>query len=98
MDTISARSTDFYFRALFGFPEITGPRQIAMGISPPTYSLPQNPDLTCHWTITGGKLIPGTAGSSVRAVFLAEKEAKITVILDHMNGAGAEVNMAIELP
>ena len=98
MDTILARSTEFYFHSMFGFPEITGPHQIAMGMNPPTYSIPSNTDLRYSWTVTGGKILPGSDSHSVRVVFLDEEEAEVTVVMEHRNGASAEMGVRVEVP
>ena len=64
MNTVLSNATEFYYQSLFGFPEITGPRQIAISTAPPTYSLAPNKDVTCYWQADGGKIIPGGPANS----------------------------------
>lgn len=98
MDTIMARATDFYFRALLRFPDITGPRQVAMGMSPASYSVPAQDDITCYWIADGGKILPGSAKNSAKIVWLAKGQGTVSVVLLHRNGANAEVRLPVELP
>jgi acetyl esterase/lipase len=98
-DTILARATDFYFRSLFHFPEIAGPRQIAIGMSPPTYSLPLTNDIDYYWLAEGGKVIPGDTENSVRVVWLTEKgEGKVRLWMVHKNMASVEAVVEVGLP
>ncbi len=98
MDTVLYRSTEFYFKAMFNFPEISGPRQLAMGMNPPTYSIPVQDEISYTWRVTGGKIVPGKETAAVRVVFLANKEATVSVTLEHENGGSAEVVLPVELP
>lgn len=98
MDTIQAYATEFYFRALLNFPEVTGPRQIAIGTSPSTYSIPLQNDLSYYWQIKGGKIIPGPAKNTARVVWLAESEGVVSLVLIHKNGANAELKVPVKLP
>jgi acetyl esterase/lipase len=98
MDTILARATDFYFRAMFNFPEMTGPRQIAMGMHAPAYTIPLQNEITYYWQVTGGKKIPGSPSNTARVAWLAEKEGSVSLVMVHKNGANVEVRVPVELP
>jgi acetyl esterase/lipase len=98
MDTILARATDFYFRSLFNFPDVTGPRQIAFGTSPSTYTLPLSNDLTYYWQVDGGKMLPGTAKNTARIVWLKEGSGEVRLMLVHKNMASVEIDMPVEVP
>lgn len=98
METISTRTTEFFFKSLFGFPEITGPRQIAIGTSPSTYTLPETNDVTYYWQVTGGKIIPGAAKNMARVVWLANGSGKISLVMVHRNMASVEIDLPVELP
>lgn len=97
MDTIISRATDFYFRALLQFPDIAGPRQVAMGMSPATYSVPVQNGMAYYWKATGGKILPGSVNNTAKVVWLAKEQGTVSVILLHRNGANAEVRMPVEL-
>jgi len=98
MDTVLYRATEFYFQAMFNFPEISGPRQLAMGMNPPTYSIPAQDEISYYWRVTGGKIVPGKENAAVRVVFLAKKEATVSLTLEHENGGSAEVVLPVALP
>jgi acetyl esterase/lipase len=98
MDTVLTRTSDFYFRAMFNFPEVTGPRQIAMGTAPASYTIPESSDLSFYWQVTGGKLIPGSAKNNARISWLAEREGSISLVLVHKNGANVEIAIPVEIP
>jgi hypothetical protein len=98
MDTIRTRATDFYFRSLLSFPEVAGPRQIAMGMSPATFSVPGQKDVSCFWQAEGGKILPGSANNTVRVVWLSKGEKTVSLVLLHRNGANAEVIVPVEVP
>jgi len=98
MDTIVDHTTEFYFKALFDFPEITGPRHIAMGMSPSIYTLPIDNNLSYYWQVDGGKIVPGSARNMARVVWLVEKGGVISAILVHKNQASVEINLPIKLP
>ena len=98
MDTVIARATDFYFLSLFNFPELAGPRHIVIGTSPSVYSLPMDNDLTYYWQADGGKIVPGDRQNSIRVVWLAEGQGKISVVLVHNNQANVEIDLPVDLP
>jgi acetyl esterase/lipase len=98
MDTVRSRATDFYFHSMFNFPELSGPRQIALGMQPPTYTIPPQEEITYYWQVSGGKIIPGSAKNSPRVVWLAEGEGNVSLIMVHRNGANAEVRVRVALP
>jgi acetyl esterase/lipase len=98
VDTILSRATDFYYLAMFNFPEIKGPQQIAIGMSPPVYSVAITSDLAYYWQADGGKIIPGTAKNTARVVWLREGSGEVRLILVHKNGANVEIDYRVELP
>ncbi|MBP6872871.1 MAG: alpha/beta hydrolase [Bacteroidales bacterium] len=98
MDTIISRSTDFYFRALLHFPDIAGPRQVAIGMSPSSYSVPVQEGVSYYWQATGGKVLPGNQKNQARVVWLAKEKGTVSVVLYHRNGANAEVRLPVVLP
>ena len=98
MDTIIKRVTDFYFRSLFYFPEIKGPRQVPVGVPPISYSLPGHDEITCYWQVSGGKIIPGSPKNQVRVVWLAEDKGNIDLVLVHKNQANVQLTLPVTLP
>ena len=98
LDTIVNQTTDFYFKALFNFPEITGPQHIAMGILPSIYTLPKDNNLSYYWQVDGGKIVPGIAQNKASVVWLVEKEGRLSVILVHKNQASVEIKVPVVLP
>jgi predicted esterase len=98
MDTVITRATDFYFKAMFNFPEINGPRQIAMGMKPPVYSIPVQDEISYYWSVSGGKIVPGSAQNSAKVVWLAERSGNVSLVMVHENGANVEVQVAVVLP
>ena len=98
MDTVLTRSTDFFFKTMFNFPELTGPRQIAMGMSAATYSISPQDKVSYYWQVDGGKIVPGSAKNTVKVAWLAERSGNVSLMLVHENGANAEVRAAVELP
>jgi acetyl esterase/lipase len=98
MDTIMTHATEFYFKAMFNFPSLAGPRQIAMGTSPSLYTIPPDSDLTYYWQVDGGKLLPGSAGNSARIVWLADKTGEVKLTLVHKNKASVEIDVPVEIP
>jgi acetyl esterase/lipase len=98
MDTISSSITEFFFREMFSFPEIKGPQQIAIGMSPAIYFLPYNSDLTYYWQAEGGKILPGLQENSVRVVWLGKDQGEIKATLIHKNLAETVLYLPVSLP
>jgi pimeloyl-ACP methyl ester carboxylesterase len=98
MDTVLTRTTDFYFRSMFNFPELSGPHQVAKGMTPPLYSLPLQEEISYYWQVTGGKILPGSAKNAARVVWLAEKEGVVSLLMVHSNGANSEMRVPVQLP
>lgn len=98
MNTIMTRTTDFYFRSMFYFPEIKGPGQVAVGMQPPVYSLPAHDDLSYYWKVSGGKIIPGAVKNQVRVAWLSEETGNISLVLIHKNQANLELVFPVSLP
>jgi acetyl esterase/lipase len=98
MDTIITRITDFYSRALFNFPAISGPGQIYINSSLPSYSVSHQKDVSCYWKVTGGKVIPGAAKNQARIVWLAEGSGNISLQMVHKNQADLLIDFPVTLP
>lgn len=43
------------------FPGIAGPAELTVNSALPAYSVPGQKDVSYYWTVSGGKIIPGTA-------------------------------------
>jgi acetyl esterase/lipase len=98
MDTIITRTTDFYLKALFNFPEIKGPGRVVAQALLPSYSVPDQKDVSCYWEVRGGKIIPGNLKNQARVVWLAEGDGNISVQLVHKNQAGLKLDYPVILP
>lgn len=98
MDTIITRTTDFYLKALFNFPEIKGPGRVVAKALLPSYSVPDQKDVSCYWQVKGGKIIPGTVKNQARIVWLAEGDGNISVQLVHTNQADLKLDFPVMLP
>jgi pimeloyl-ACP methyl ester carboxylesterase len=98
MDTVLTRTTNFYFGSMFNFPDVSGPKHIAMGMSPPSYTLPLSGDLDYYWSVEGGKIIPGKEENVARVVWLAREKGEVSLVLVHKNGANVEIELPVDLP
>jgi pimeloyl-ACP methyl ester carboxylesterase len=98
MDTIIARTTDFFLRALFNFPAISGPAKLNAVTAVPLYSVPEQGDVSYYWKVTGGKIIPGTVKNQVRIVWLSEVAGNISLQMVHKNQADLKLNYPVVLP
>ncbi len=98
MGMIISRSTDFYFKSLFGFPQISGPQRIAVSTSPPLYSVDSAEDADYYWQITGGKRIPGNQKNQSRVVWLTNGTGQVRLQLVRKNGAVMDINLPVSLP
>jgi pimeloyl-ACP methyl ester carboxylesterase len=98
MDTIITRTTDFYLRALFNFPEIKGPGRVVAQALLPSYSVPDQKDVSCYWEVKGGKIIPGKLKNQARIAWLADGEGDISVQLVHKNQADLKLDFPVVLP
>lgn len=96
IDTIINRSTGFYFRSLFSYPDISGPKEVAQGMPLATYTLSFNNDMTAAWYVDGGKILPDADKRSIRVCWLTGKTGTVSAILEHKNGAGAEVRVPVK--
>jgi len=98
MDTIIARTTDFYLKALFNFPAIAGPAKLNANAALPSYSVTDQQDVSYYWNVTGGKIIPGRAKNQVRIVWLAEGNGNISLQMVHKNQADLKIDFPVTLP
>lgn len=98
MDTIVNRTTDFYHRAMFGFPDITGPGQIKVSSPVPVYNAPSDENLSYYWQVEGGKVLTQTRQNQARIAWLAEGSGKIILTLVHKNQATIKLDFPVKIP
>jgi pimeloyl-ACP methyl ester carboxylesterase len=98
MDTITARTTDFYLRALFYFPHIEGPDWVSTRTSLPAYSVRDEQNVSYFWKVTGGKIIPCKLNNLVEIVWLGEGKGTVSLQLIHNNQASLHLDFPVIVP
>lgn len=98
IDTIIAHATDFFSRALFNFPAITGSSRMFSAAPLPVYAVPGQKDVTFYWTVNGGKIVPGSLNNKARIVWLTEGAGNVSLEMVHKNQAGLQLNFPVIVP
>jgi pimeloyl-ACP methyl ester carboxylesterase len=98
MDTIIDRTTNFYYRAMFGFPKITGPELVKAYAPLPVYNVPYDDNLSYYWQVDGGKVLSQTRQNQARIVWLTEGTGNIALTMVHKNQANMKLDFPVKIP